>query len=290
MGASVVVKPVDSFHHVGKNLAHNILRICRLRENNLRAHGLADPYAPVKHEQNEAAMKLLPDVLAELDAIDPADRLEALIRGVFAGNVFDLGAVSTNTRFDEGGFDFHHTREDIADRPWLFDDFEALARRWAGTPHRKAVVFVDNAGADLLLGMVPLCRQMLQRGTTVVLTANTLPALNDITIDELPELLDRIAGFDRTIADALADGRLSGIASGNDAPLIDLRQVSPELAEAAADADLVVLEGMGRAVETNLHAAFTCDALKLAIIKEQHLAAQLGGRLYDTVCKFEPAA
>lgn len=30
-------------------------------------------------------------------------------------------------------------------------------------------------------------------------------------------------------------------------------QVSPELAEAAAGADLVVLEGMGRSIETNLH-------------------------------------
>jgi damage-control phosphatase, subfamily II, stand-alone protein len=43
--------------------------------------------------------------------------------------------------------------------------------------------------------------------------------------------------------------------------------VSPELAAAAADADLVVLEGMGRAIETNLNAHFTVDSLKLGMIK-----------------------
>lgn len=39
-------------------------------------------------------------------------------------------------------------------------------------------------------------------------------------------------------------------------------QVSAELAAEAADADLVVLEGMGRAIETNLLAKFTVDSLK----------------------------
>lgn len=38
--------------------------------------------------------------------------------------------------------------------------------------------------------------------------------------------------------------------------------MSAELAAEAADADLVVLEGMGRAIETNLLAKFTVDSLK----------------------------
>lgn len=36
---------------------------------------------------------------------------------------------------------------------------------------------------------------------------------------------------------------------------------------AAEDVDLVVVEGMGRAIETNLYASFTCDSLKLAMVK-----------------------
>ena len=36
--------------------------------------------------------------------------------------------------------------------------------------------------------------------------------------------------------------------------------------------DLVVVEGMGRALHTNLEAQLTCDVLKLAVIKNRWLA------------------
>lgn len=264
----------------------NILRICRLREEAIREAGFSDAYRHVKASENDAALDLLPDVLAELDGHD-ADRLEALVRGVFAGNVFDLGAKSTTDRFESDGFDFRRTRREIDPRPWVVDDFDALASRWNGGGYRKAVVFVDNAGADVVLGMLPLCRELARRGATVVMTANSEPALNDITIDELRPVLDRAAAVDAELAEALGDGRLVAVPSGNDAPLIDLRGVSPELAAAAGDADLLILEGMGRAIETNFHARFTCDTLKLAVIKEEHLARMLGGRLYGAVCRFD---
>lgn len=65
-------------------------------------------------------------------------------------------------------------------------------------------------------------------------------------------------------------------------------QPLPTLAR-AAPADLVVLEGMGRGIETNLRAAFRCDAACLALIKHPEVATCLGGRLYDVVCSFRPA-
>jgi hypothetical protein len=69
-----------------------------------------------------------------------------------------------------------------------------------------------------------------------------------------------------------------------------LPQVSAELAAEAADADLLALEGMGRGIETNLLASFTCDSLKLGMIKHPEVAACIpGGRLYDCVCKYDPA-
>lgn len=36
--------------------------------------------------------------------------------------------------------------------------------------------------------------------------------------------------------------------------------------------DLVVVEGMGRAIHTNLLTSFTCDSIKLAVIKNRWLA------------------
>ena len=55
------------------------------------------------------------------------------------------------------------------------------------------------------------------------------------------------------------------------------------------EADLVVLEGMGRAIHTNFHAPFSCDVLKVAVIKNRWLASQLGGSMYSVVFKYERA-
>ena len=115
------------------------------------------------------------------------------------------------------------------------------------------------------------------------------------------------------------------VSSGNDLPVIDLRRVSRECAAAAAGADLVVLEGMGRSIETNLHACLrrapwrigcspgpcrqhprnhqpttnqptsflhpprSCDQLNIGMIKHPEVAAALGGRLYDCVVQWRPA-
>ncbi|KAI7997692.1 Protein arginine N-methyltransferase 1.5 [Camellia lanceoleosa] len=32
-------------------------------------------------------------------------------------------------------------------------------------PHKRALLFVDNSGADVILGMLPLARELLRQGT-----------------------------------------------------------------------------------------------------------------------------
>lgn len=55
------------------------------------------------------------------------------------------------------------------------DDFDALKERMLGSgdnkprPHKRALLFVDNSGADVVLGMLPLARELLRRGTEVSL-------------------------------------------------------------------------------------------------------------------------
>lgn len=34
-------------------------------------------------------------------------------------------------------------------------------------PYKRALLFVDNSGADVVLGMLPLARELLRRGTEV---------------------------------------------------------------------------------------------------------------------------
>jgi damage-control phosphatase, subfamily II, stand-alone protein len=121
----------------------------------------------------------------------------------------------------------------------------------------------------------------------VLIAANRLPALNDITVTEIGVLLPRIQAVDPTLDALVGAGRLAAIDSGNTSPLIDLRAVSAEVNGHAPETDLIILEGMGRAVETNLEALFTCDSLKMAMIKDELVAERRGGKLFDTICKFD---
>jgi len=268
-----------------------ILALDEYREAMLRKFGWRDAFEHVKRAENDAALSLLPQVLQEIDHLDGPDRIEALLRGVFAGNIFDLGSAATVQRYQQEGIDFFRTRQDLPERAWLVDDLDEVIQRFSdgASPYRKVMFFLDNSGADLILGCLPLARQLALWGTRVVLAANDHPSLNDITVRELRAVLHRAAGLDEAISHLLKNGNISVVGTGNGAPLIDLSKVSDECNAAAADCDLIILEGMGRAVESNFNATFTCDCLKLALIKDEAVARHIGGRLFDIVCKFEPA-
>ena len=275
----------------------DILTIGRERERILRVHHFADPYRLVKERENAAALLALPALLRELDALpvstdeEIARRELVLIQGTFAGNIFDVGAAETLALFKAGKIDFHKTRAKLKPRPWCIDGFDNwLHRLRTGEPHRAAVLFVDNCGCDVVLGMIPFGRALLQRGTQVIFAANTTPSLNDITANELTAMMQQIAEWDPIIGSALAQNQMQVIASGCGTPLIDLSQVSRELCEATVKrgVDLVILEGMGRGVESNLDAKLKCDVMNLALVKDPDVARHIGGEMYDQVMRFEP--
>lgn len=64
-------------------------------------------------------------------------------------------------------------------------------------------------------------------------------------------------------------------------------RIGQKLANELLTVDLIVLEGMGRAVHTNIDAKFVCDCFKLATIKNRWLAKRLGGDMFSVVCKLE---
>jgi type II pantothenate kinase len=272
----------------------DVLVLDALRQDILRAHGLPDPFEGAKARENEASLPLYPGIVRELDAHRPEeDALLRAVEGVFTGNIYDLGAHATVDMFAEESPDFLAVRDKLGGtRPWLIDQFDAWRRRLTEMPegrYRQAMFFCDNAGPDFILGVLPFCRLLAQRGTRVLIAANRLPALNDITVSEIRALLPRLQAVDPALDGLVRAGRLWAIDSGNTIPLIDLREVSEEVNEHAPETDLVILEGMGRAVETNLEALFTCDSLKLAMIKDKLVAQRRGGKLFDTVCKFDVA-
>ncbi len=268
----------------------DILTLDRLRGGLLRQHDLKDPFAYIKARENAQACSLFPAVARALHARTGRDKWLGLIESVFAGNIFDMGASATMHLTAEST-DFLDTVEKTKPRPWLVDDFDRLSEDLPdGPPSQwsKAVVFCDNAGSDFVLGLMPLVRALALCGTQIVLAANEYPSLNDMTAAETVVVLQQLAGLDEDLAALIRAGMFEVVSTGNDAPLIDLSKVSEELNEAASDADLVILEGMGRGVESNFQAEFSVDTMWLATLKDKHVASQLGGGLFDCVCKYVP--
>ncbi|KAK3033524.1 hypothetical protein RJ639_032753 [Escallonia herrerae] len=281
-----------------------LANLLELREECLREFQFVDAYRSIK----------LRYLTCQDNSIET--RLLTLIEGVLAANIFDWGSRACVDLYHQGTIiEIYRMSRKKMQRPWRVDDFDAFKERMIGgsgkKPHKRALLFVDNSGADIVLGMLPLARELLRRGTEVVLVANSLPALNDVTAMELPEIVAEAAkhcDILRGAAEAggllvdaminIQDGSkenssavpLMAVENGCGSPCIDLRQVSSELAAAAKDADLVILEGMGRSLHTNFNAQFKCDALKLAMVKNQRLAEKLiKGNIYDCVCRYEPA-
>lgn len=55
------------------------------------------------------------------------------------------------------------------------DDYDIFKEKMLGSDgkkpsaHKRALLFVDNSGADVVLGMLPLARELLRCGTEVSL-------------------------------------------------------------------------------------------------------------------------
>ncbi|KAI2659302.1 4'-phosphopantetheine phosphatase [Labeo rohita] len=217
------------------------------REHCLNEFNFPDPYSKIKQKENDMALKYYLKVVKSFEELSWEQRQFTLVKGLLAGNVFDWGAKAVS-------------------EPWLVDAYNQWIERLKGPPHKCALFFVDNSGIDIILGVFPFIRELLIRGTEVVLASNSGPALNDVTNSELQILTERIAAMDPVIH------RLDKV----------LATVVRE-----RGTDLVIIEGMGRAIHTNYYAMLSCESLKLAVIKNSWLAERLGGKIFSVVFKYE---
>ncbi|XP_032087942.1 4'-phosphopantetheine phosphatase-like [Thamnophis elegans] len=147
----------------------------------------------------------------------------------------------------------------------------------------------DNSGIDVILGVFPFVRELLCRGTEVILACNSGPALNDVTYNESLLVAERIATMDAIIRTALKEERLLLVQTGSSSPCLDLSRLDKGLASLVRErkTDLVIIEGMGRAIHTNYHAKLKCESLKLAVLKNSWLADRLGGKIFSVIFKYE---
>ncbi|XP_037535594.1 4'-phosphopantetheine phosphatase isoform X2 [Nematolebias whitei] len=263
------------------------------REHCLNEFNFPDPYSKIKERENDVALKYYQKAVTSLDQLSSEDRQFALVRGVLAGNVFDWGAKAVSDVLEsDPEFGFEEAKRQLEERPWLVDSYDQWLERQKGPPHKCALFFVDNSGVDIILGVMPFVRELLSRGTEVVLASNSGPALNDVTNSELQILTEKIAAMDPVIQAALREDRLTLVQSGSSSPCLDLSRLDKVLAMVVRErqTDLVIIEGMGRAIHTNYYATLSCESLKMAVIKNSWLADRLGGKLFSVVFKYEVPA
>ncbi|KAK3733934.1 hypothetical protein QZH41_009580 [Actinostola sp. cb2023] len=278
---------LDAFHK--KPFSYGSLTVRSLldtREQCLEEFEFPDPFAEIKMQENQDAIEQFSQRLQELDKLSNDERQETLIRGVLAGNVFDWGAKEVAELMDKKLLAFETAMDKLQKRPWLIDDLDEWIQNTQDRVYKKVLVFVDNSGVDIIMGIFPFVRELLTRGTKVILAANTYPALNDVMHSELVILLHEIAALCPVIKSAVETRQLVAMETGSSSPCLDLRRIDADLAIQSKDVDLIVLEGMGRCIHTNFTAQFTCDSLKLAVIKNRWLANRLGGDMYSVVCRY----
>ncbi|XP_048028743.1 4'-phosphopantetheine phosphatase [Megalobrama amblycephala] len=260
------------------------------REHCLNEFNFPDPYSKIKQKENDMALKYYLKVVKSVEELSWEQRQFTLVKGLLAGNVFDWGAKAVSDVLEsDPDFGFEQAKQQLQERPWLVDAYNQWIERMKGPPHKCALFFVDNSGIDIILGVFPFIRELLIRGTEVVLASNSGPALNDVTNSELQILTERIAAMDPVIQTALKEDRLALVQNGSSSPCLDLSRLDKVLATVVRErgTDLVIIEGMGRAIHTNYYAMLSCESLKLAVIKNSWLAERLGGKIFSVVFKYE---
>nr|CDS19647.1 pantothenate kinase 4 [Echinococcus granulosus] len=271
--------------------------ILEAQQHLLREFGFPDAFCVQKKLENTWSLTYFPSIMERLGRLAWTERQMELAQGFLTGNIFDWGASEAVCFFTqsqdsvEGMASFEQALAKLQPRPWLVDDFSRWLERISNPADRPrcVLIFCDNSGADLILGVLPFVVECLDWGSKVILTANSVPAINDVTYRELLFLLNEVAGLEPRLQRALEDGRLMCVDNGQSSPCLDLRQTSHRLVQLVKKekVDLIVIEGMGRAVHTNLYARFCVDCLKVAVIKNSWLACRLGGDLFSVIFRYE---
>lgn len=222
--------------------------------------------------------------------VDPA-RLEHGLAGMLAGNVLDVASAVVAEAARAGDSAMERIVREVRERPLGIDGRAGAAslldRLLMRREHPTVLLFVDNAGMDFVLGVVPFARELLRLGFRVALAANERPALNDVTCREAVSLLDRLDADDDLLAGYRRLRALRVVSTGNGTPGIDLGNVAEQVN--AVEADLVLLVGQGRAVESTWNAVLARPSLRVATLKSPLVAERLGLSAFDTIVETREA-
>ncbi|CAG8590777.1 2167_t:CDS:10, partial [Acaulospora morrowiae] len=164
--------------------ALTIRSLLNLREQCLHEIGFPDIFVKVKAAENEAALRDLKDIFEKVDSVQEVeDKIDLLIENILAGNMFDWGSRQISEMMRKGQLTFELAKTKVK-KPEHLNKMRQFTERLTSKtkpPFKKAVLFADNSGADIVLGIIPFARFLVSMGTDVILAVNSLPAVNDVT-------------------------------------------------------------------------------------------------------------
>jgi len=186
--------------------------------------GVADPFEQAKHETNQTALALLPELRRRIAA--SPDPLHAAIKIALIGNVVDLGIGHV--------FDIERDVESALAAELTVDDYAAF--RDALKDCRRILYLCDNSGEiafDRLLieDLRARCGEGRRGAPEVIASVKSGPIINDATLRDAEEV--GLTSLVRVIG------------TGSDYIGIDPDHCSPEFAEAFRAADLILAKGQG---------------------------------------------
>jgi len=195
---------------------HMAARIHRLIRQSTDAD---DPYAHLKHEYNQKALIMLPELRRlTREATDP---FETAVRLAIAGNVIDFGLRSVTEVIS-----LEQAVEAALKAPLAVNDLGAL--RVCAERAEHILVVGDNAG-EIVFDRVLI--ETIRNGRDTVFSVRGRPIINDVTLADACEV-----GMDQT-------ARV--ISSGSEGPGVIIEECSPEFMQVFDRADLAIAKGQG---------------------------------------------
>ena len=156
--------------------------IAHVAHSVVRRYVGGDPYAQIKRESNDLAMRIYLQVREIVESSD--DPLRTAIRVAIAGNIMDFGAMIE--------FDLEKTIDDVLHKEFAYDDYLLLLDNLRKS--KNVLYFFDNAGEivfDKLL--IEKIIEMFDVKITGVIKAG--PIINDATYEDL-----RYVGLDKLVS------------------------------------------------------------------------------------------
>lgn len=107
-----------------------IRHLLEISDSCLRLNGFIDPWNEQKSNENSVSLSKLGERLTELDQLQSHEKWKEIFNGIFAGNIFDWGALVVSQILENNqSFGLKDAMKQIQQRPWLIDGFDGWLKR-----------------------------------------------------------------------------------------------------------------------------------------------------------------